>query len=323
MEFPEKITSIEDALSIIRKIREDVIIGSENPFYNHNTLNIKSLFTDIWFRGEEAIFEKPLTPKLFRKNYDETTIYNYLPTYVHELREMDNDFDRLCYMQHYGVPTRLLDWTDNILVALYFAVQSNPEKDGKLYVLNSRLLNKYTGLKKGNKNILNKDNLGTVLRCIMIHSDSCLEWEDKMKRIVKFNWGRNDLNDIPIKEIFKTSTDYISTTVTEQVKVFCTPCSVRPDKSNSRILHQGGLFTIHGGKNKTTTDELDKNMEISAPIDLLTINKIGNFILDFEIPCEYKKSIKEDLLYLQIHEGKMFPELEKQVEFIDLIGLKY
>lgn len=35
-----------------------------------------------------------------------------------------NDFEWLFIMQHYGVPTRLLDWTTNALVALYFAVQN-------------------------------------------------------------------------------------------------------------------------------------------------------------------------------------------------------
>ena len=37
-------------------------------------------------------------------------------------------------MQHYGVPTRLLYWTTPALVALFFAIESNPSsKEERLY----------------------------------------------------------------------------------------------------------------------------------------------------------------------------------------------
>ena len=59
------------------------------------------------------------------KNIDFSLEYNLVNSFLSyepsAFKDYDNDFDILAKMQHYGIPTRLLDFTTNPLIALYFA----------------------------------------------------------------------------------------------------------------------------------------------------------------------------------------------------------
>ncbi|TMJ20588.1 MAG: FRG domain-containing protein [Alphaproteobacteria bacterium] len=71
-------------------------------------------------------------------------------------RPFMDEWDKLFFMQHYGVPTRLLDWTENPFVAIYFAMtplRVEPDKDAALWLCdpvkwNSHVMSSYSG-KKG------------------------------------------------------------------------------------------------------------------------------------------------------------------------------
>jgi hypothetical protein len=109
-----EVTSIEAYLKIIKENKE-----------NHSE---QTHAVDFLFRGQTLDY--PLIPKICRLKAkgDLLETENLLlqefkrtnPLLIEQHRPMD-DWDYLTLGQHFGLPTRLLDWSNNALTALWFA----------------------------------------------------------------------------------------------------------------------------------------------------------------------------------------------------------
>ena len=150
MEDATFVTSIEKKA----KNEYEVITPSRSEYYSHPTFVISGLaeyirlitlisaisnnainFDTVVYRGMSDR-QYDLLPGIARIKNKESELESIL---VRDFltRRPDafsglSEFDTIAKMQHYGLPTRLLDFSLNPLVALYFACESNFSKDGRI-----------------------------------------------------------------------------------------------------------------------------------------------------------------------------------------------
>jgi hypothetical protein len=107
----------------------------------------------FWFRGHPES-NRSLTPAALRpptviarqSALDLMADFKRIAeTKLARLPDANDEFNWAQIAQHYGLPTRLLDWTESATTALYFACLK-PAFDGIVFVINPGELNRFGGL---------------------------------------------------------------------------------------------------------------------------------------------------------------------------------
>jgi hypothetical protein len=178
-----------------------------------------------WYRGAKAPTYS-LLPKLFRdpslKAREGYISVEFRRRARPNLQAIQTPFEWLCAMQHYGFPTRLLDWSESLAVALYFTIRpvGIDLAAPTIWVLNPFELRSFAGTKIASPKI----PIATDLEVI---SNADIAFEDEVDKTEK------------------TTSRY--------------PLPVIPDFLFNRLATQNGAFTIHGTDDRALEEVIPKS----------------------------------------------------------------
>ncbi|PHI05472.1 FRG domain-containing protein [Fusobacterium polymorphum] len=252
-----EIRSVSDYLRAVEAILSNYYICGdfspikrfENLFYLREN-KLKSIMQEgVFFRGQSEEFEF-IIPSIFRdtkyiENEDEL-IKEAEISYPLEIQKIKYQLDKLALMQHYGLPTRILDITTNALVALYFAVSENKDKDGVVYLFNK---------KTNKKEVLTSKSIPVIIKTVLAN----LTYKEKLlldltfrkiknKEILLSSFRKVNYRILSIIEkiydTIKMDIGFIPTNI--KISDFYGLNFVTPLEVDERIIRQNAMFMIFG-----------------------------------------------------------------------------
>lgn len=244
---------------------------------------------EVFYRGHSSKKKYKLEPSLFRKDEEGNYLYKenehilYRELLVSNSADFQSDvytLDSLVRMQHYSLPTRLLDITSNPLIALYFACKSSLGKEGEVIVFS---------MKRKDVKYFDSD----VASCIA----NLARLPQSEKDVINFE--EEEFNEQPpIKRLLhfiREEKPFFEPAIVpdDLRKIVC----VKGKKSNDRITSQSGAFLLFG-------------------IDAVFDEDGTDDIAVSRIVVANKRAILKELDLLNINESTVFPYIENSAKYV-------
>lgn len=155
-----------------------------------------------------------------------------------------SSWEALAEMQHFGVPTRLLDWTENLAVALFFALKKYRDE-----------LEKYWAN--------NRTKTGLSFYKPVDLKNPCL-WVLNPYKLSRVATGKNNIIDPTLsKEL-----DYYEAWFVHKNWKYDKAIPIYSPWKNPRIYSQQGIFTVQGLDKQPLNKQLSVNNDILACIEI-------------------------------------------------------
>ena len=257
----------------------------------------------VSYRGHgNAAFK--LQPSIFRtavnRENEHILLRELVAAHPEDFSTDTSALELLVRMQHYSLPTRVLDVSLNPLVALYFACEPakkrisaisagkrvfrSVEADGEVVILS---------ISKRRVRYFDSDTVSILANLAR------LRWDLKSK--IDTNLEEEEFNEsLPIRRLLhfirQESSGFESGIVPSDLDAVL---MVKPKQNNRRILAQSGAFFIFG---------LTEELEVPNPL--------GVKVERTRIAADSKRDIRDQLDKLAINEKTLFPEIERAARYI-------
>jgi hypothetical protein len=243
-------------------------------------------------------------PGLFRPDLlklaekEKRAVRDLISVHPGEFAADETMFDRLVRMQHFGLPSRLMDVSQNPLVALYFATDPGPmgeESDGAVTAF---------AVPEGREKYFDSDAVSCLANLANMTAKEKADIVRLRRLRLKGTTKKAEITRVNDEDVYKRLHQFIRAEkphflpLIDPIDLF-KPYYVHPKMSNRRILAQAGGFIIHG---------------LNPPRPIKFAHPIEE--TKFVIPKDAKGPLRKALELIGISDSTLFPELDRAADRI-------